>query len=157
MPMRSGQMRRLVDAVVGLEHLARGSHRMLCSIFGLQRRAEQSEKAVAEELVHDAAVAVEDVDQHRKGAVEPVDHFLRRALAGAGGKAAEIDEHHGDATEVALAATAFQHQPLDHLRRDVLAEQVGDAVARGGGLDAGLELPAQLVPDGARPACRRSR
>ena len=31
----------------------------------------------------------------------------------------------------------------------MLAEQIGDAVTRGGGLDAGLELPAQLVPDGA--------
>ena len=45
---------------------------------------------------------------------------------------------------------AFGHQPLDHLRRDVLAEQIGDAVARGRRLDAGLELPAQLMPDRAR-------
>ena len=62
----------------------------------------------------------------------------------AGGKTAEIDEHHGNAANVALGALAFQHQTLDHLRRDVLAEQIGDAVARGGRHDAGLELPAQL-------------
>src|SRR5436305_5062229 len=75
-------MRRLVDAVVGLEHLARGGHRVMRSVIGLQRCAEQREKAVAEKLVHDAAMAVEDVDQDREGAVEAVDDFLRRALAG---------------------------------------------------------------------------
>ena len=76
-------------------------------------------------------MAVEDVDQHGERAVEAVDHFLRRAGAGAGGKAAEIDEHHGDAADFAVGAGALRHQPLDHLRRDVLAEQIGDAVARG--------------------------
>ncbi len=115
-----------------------------------QRRAEQRQESVAQKLVHDAAVAVEDVDQHGKGAVEPVHHFLRRARARAGGEAAEIDEHDGDAADVAVGLGALGHQALDHLRRDVLAEQIGDAVARGGRLDARLELPPQLVTDRAR-------
>ena len=32
-------------------------------VLGLERRAEQREKAVAEELVHDAAMTVEDIHQ----------------------------------------------------------------------------------------------
>ena len=46
-------------------------------------------------------------------------------------------------------------QPVDHGRRDVLAEQVGDAVARGGGGYRILELPAQAAGHDAgdrRPA-----
>ena len=45
---------------------------------------------------------------------------------------------------------AFDQQPLDHFGRDMLAEQVGDAIARGGGRDAGLELMPQLNADRAR-------
>ena len=150
MPIRSGQLGRLVDALVGFQHFARRGHRAMRGVVRLERRAEQRQKAVAEKLVHDAAMAVEDIDQHRKRAVEAIHHFLRRAGAGARGKTAEIDEHDGDAADVAVGAGALRHQPLDHLRRDVLAEQIGDAVARGRGHDAGLELPAQLHPDRAR-------
>ena len=74
----------------------------------------------------------------------------RGAGAGAGGKTAEIDEHDGDPADLAVGAFAFRHQPLDHLRRDVLAEQVGDAVARRRREDAGFELAAQLQPHRAR-------
>ena len=119
---------------------------MVRGVRRLQWRAEQSEKSVAKKLVHDAAVTIEDLDQHGEGAVEPVHHFLRRAGSGAGGEAAEIDEHHGDMADVAVGAGALGHQPFDHLRGDVLAEQVGDPVPRGRRRDAGLELPAQLGP-----------
>ena len=81
MPMRSGQLGRLVDALVGFEHFARRGDRVMRGVVRLERRAEQRQKAVAEKLVHDAAMAVEDIDQHRERAVEPVDHFLRRAGA----------------------------------------------------------------------------
>ena len=95
-------------------------------------------------------MAVEDLDQHRKRAVETVDHLLRGARTRAFRELSEVDEHHGDAPDIAGRPGAFDHQPFDHLRRDVLAEQVGDAVARGGGLNAGRELPAQLNADRAR-------
>ena len=45
---------------------------------------------------------------------------------------------------------ALDQQPLDHFGRDMLAEQIGDAVPRGGGRDAGLELMPQLNADRAR-------
>ena len=69
--------------------------------------------------------------------------------ARARGEAAEIDEHHGDLADVAFGAGALQQQPLHHLRRDVLAEQVGDAVARGRGANAGGKSAAQLHADRA--------
>ena len=81
MPIRSGQLDRLVDALVGFEHFARGGDRAMRGVVRLERRAEQRQKAVAEKLVHDAAMAVEDIDQHRKRAVEAIDHLLRRARA----------------------------------------------------------------------------
>ena len=151
--------RRFVDARIGFQHFARRGDRPVRRVRRFQRRAEQRQKSVAQKLVHDAAVAIEDVDQHGKRAVEPVHHFLRRAGARAGGEAAKIDEHDGDAANVAVGAGALGHQALDHLRRDVLAEQVGDAVARGRRLDARLELPPQLVPTApaSTPQIRRIR
>jgi hypothetical protein len=47
---------------------------------------------------------------------EPVHDFLRRARARAGREAAEIDEHDGNAADVAVGLGALGHQALDHLR-----------------------------------------
>ena len=63
-----------------------------------------------------AAVTVENIDQDREGAVEPVHHLLRRAGARAGGEAAEVDEHDGDAADVAVGFGALGHQPFHYLR-----------------------------------------
>src|SRR3954462_1241880 len=93
-------------------------------------------------------MAIENIDQHGEGTVEPVDDLLRGARLRAGGEAAEIDEHDGDAAEVAGRARPLRHQPLHHLRRDVLAEQVRYAVARGGSGNARGKLTAQLRADG---------
>ena len=149
MPIRSGQRVARVDALHRRQHFARRGDRVLRGVGRLERRAEQRQKSVAEKLVHDAAMAVENFHQHRERAVEPVDHLLRRARPRACGETAEIDEHHGDVADVAGGIGALDQQPLDHLRRDVLAEQVGDAIARGRGRDAGRELPAQLNADRA--------
>ena len=150
MPIRSGQLDLAVDAFVGFEHFAGRRDRVVRRVGRIERRAEQRQKSVAEKLVHDAAMAIEDVDQHRERPVEAIHHFPRCAGAGAGRKAAEIDEHHRDPANFALGALALRHQPLDHLRRDVLAKQIGDAVARGRSENAGLELAAQLHPHRAR-------
>lgn len=68
----------------------------------------------------------------------------------AGSEAAKIDEHDGDAAEVAGRTRLLRHQPLHNLRRDVLAEQVRHPVARGGRRDARCKLPPQPRADGAR-------
>ncbi len=117
---------------------------------GLERRAEQRQKAVAEELVDDAAVTIEYFDQHGECAIEPLDHLLRRPRPRARGEAAEIDEHDGDPADVARRLLALDQQPLDHLGGDMLAEQIGDAVTRGGRGDAGFELMPQLNAHRAR-------
>jgi hypothetical protein len=75
-------------------------------------------------------MAVENFDQHCERAVEPIDHLLRRTRASSCGKAAEIDEHDGDPADIAGGAGALDHQTLDHLRRNVLAEQIGDPISR---------------------------
>ena len=45
----------------------------------LDRRAEQSQKPVAEEFVHDPGVAIQNLDQHRESVVQPRHHLLRRS------------------------------------------------------------------------------
>ena len=95
-------------------------------------------------------MTVENFDQHGESAIEPRDHLLRRPDPRAGRKTAEIDEHDGDMADIAGGIGALDHQPLDHRGRHMLAEQIGDAVTRGDGRDAGCELAAQLNSDGAR-------
>ncbi|MGY4338536.1 hypothetical protein ACVWW3_003442 [Bradyrhizobium sp. LM2.9] len=67
-----------------------------------------------------------------------------------GSEAAEIDEHHGDAAKVAACSGSRRHQPLHHLRRNVLAEQVRHPVARGGRGNARSKLTPELRTDRAR-------
>ena len=99
--MRSGQLLALLTSSIAAS-ISRAAATACCGGVGrLDRRAEQRQKAVAEELVHDAAMPVQDFDQDRERAVEPLDHLLRRPHPRSGGKAAEIDEHHGDMANVA--------------------------------------------------------
>src|SRR6202022_4763399 len=93
-------------------------------------------------------MAVEYFHQHRERTIQTIDDVLRGPRTRSRGKAAEIDEHDGDAADIAGRASPFDHEPLDDLRRNVLAEQIGDAIACGCGLNAGLELPTQLHPPG---------
>src|SRR5206468_4063910 len=69
-----------VVALHRLEHLARRLDRAARRIGVGQWRAEQRKKTVAEELVDDAVVAIDDLDQHGERAVEPMHHFGRRTL-----------------------------------------------------------------------------
>ena len=91
---------------------------------------------------------------HPAQAIEPV--FMLQALAWPHHVAPElrvrflenwpdVDKHHRHGTHFGGAARARCQQPLDHLRRDMLAEQVGDAVARRACANTCLELPPQLL------------
>ena len=157
MPMRSGQCVRRVDALHRGQHFARRGDRVVRGVGRLERRAEQRQKSVAEELVHDAAMAIEDIDQHREGAVEPIDHLLRRARTRAAAVKLRKSTNITATWRISLCGVgALGHQPLDHLRRDVLAEQVGDAVARGGGRECWPRTAGATERRPRRPACRRS-
>src|SRR5260221_1678445 len=45
----------------------------------VERRAKQRQEAVPEKLVHDAAIAIDDLDQYRKRCVQSVDNLLRHS------------------------------------------------------------------------------
>ncbi len=60
------------------QHFLRGRDRARRRIGIRNRRAEQREKAVAEKLVHDAAMAIENLDQHSKGVIQPRHDLLWR-------------------------------------------------------------------------------
>src|ERR1700682_5241529 len=94
-------------------------------------------------------MAINYFHQHRERAVKTIDDVLRGARTRSCSKTAEIDEHDGEETDIARRTGAFEQQPLDDLRRNVLTKQVGDAIARRGGMNAGLELAAQLRSDRA--------
>src|SRR5581483_7842000 len=98
---REWPARALVDALHGDKHFARGRDRPVRGILGLEWRAEQRQETIAEKLVHDAAMSVEDLDQHGERAIESIDDILRRARARACRKAAEVDEHHRDPANIA--------------------------------------------------------
>src|SRR5262249_23097196 len=59
--------------------LAGGGHCACRCVRIFERCAEQRQKAVAKKLVHDATIAVDDVDQHGECGIESVHHLLRRA------------------------------------------------------------------------------
>ena len=69
-----------------------------------------------QKLVHDAAVAIQDIDQHSERAVKAIHDLLRRAGARARGEAAEVDKHDGDTADFAAGRGALSHQALDDLR-----------------------------------------
>ena len=129
MPRRIGQGLPTLLASTALEHLAR----RLDGVRGLKRivdrRAEDGEQAVAQKLVHDAVVPIDDVDQDFENGVEAGDDLGRRAAARGCGEAANVDEHHAHPPHFAELGRADGEKPLDHARRDVLTEQVGHSVA----------------------------
>src|SRR5262249_5777410 len=138
-PVASGIL--LLD---GGKHLTRRGDGPFGRVRIVERRPEQREEAVAEKLVHDATVTIDNIDQDRESRIQPLNNLLRRAYAGGGRKAANVDEHHGYAPAIAPGGRAGCEQTLNHLRRDVLAKQVGHVIARGGGGNAGFELVTQL-------------
>ena len=62
-----------------------------------------------------------------------------------GGEAPDVEEQHAHPAHLARRVAQRGEQPVDHGGRDVLAEQVGDAVARRRRGDRRLELPAQAA------------
>ena len=129
MPRRIGQGSPTLLAPTALEHLARRRDRVRGLRGIVDRRAENGEQAVAQELVHDAVVPIDDLDQDLENGVEASDNLGRRARARGRGEAADVDEHHANPPHFAQVGGADRKQPLDHARRDVLTEEIGQFVA----------------------------
>ena len=121
---------RAVPVVDGGQHGLPGGERVSCGLGVFERRAKQGQKAVAQELVDDAVVAIDDVDHLGKEVVEQRHRLVGRPLAGHGGEAADIEEQHADFAHLARRIGQSGEQTVDHGGRNVLAEQVGDAVTR---------------------------
>ncbi len=104
------------------------------------------QKAVAQELVDDAVAAIDDVDHLGEEVVQQRHGLIGRPLARHRREAPDVEEQHADLAHLARRiAAARRKQSIDHRRRDVLAEHVGDAVARGRGGHRLVELPAQAA------------
>ena len=89
------------------------------------------------------------VDHLGEEVVQQRHRFAGRPHAGHRREAADVEEQHADLAHLARRIGARGQQAVDHRRRDVLAEHVGDAVARGGGGDRFVELAAQAAGDDA--------
>ena len=71
-----------------------------------QRRAEQRQEAVAQELVDEAVVAVDDLDHLGKEVVQQRHRLVGRARARHGGEAADVEEQHADRAHLARRSSA---------------------------------------------------
>ena len=116
MPRRIGQGWPALLASMAL-NISRAALTAFAASSGvIDRRAENGEEAVTEELVHDAIVPVDNVDQDFENGVEPRDHFGGRALARRRGEAANINKHDADPPHFAELGRTDCKQTLDHLR-----------------------------------------
>ena len=72
-------------------------------------------------------------------------------------KAADVDEHHANASHFAELGGAHGEKPLDHTRRDVLTEEVNQFVAGRRGGERALEMALDRRSDIARqqPGCEK--
>ena len=120
-------------------------------------RAENGEQAVAQKLVHDPVVPIDDVDQDLENGVEAGDDLGRRARARGGCERADVDEHDADPPHFAELGRADRDEPLDHLRRDVLTEEVGHFVAGRRGGERPLEMALDRRSDiaGQQAGCEK--
>src|SRR5262245_59181898 len=92
------------------KHFARGRDGAPWRVGIVERRTKQRQEAVPEKLVHDAAVAIDDLDQYRERCVQSLDNLLRSAVARRGRKATDVDEHDGDLPRIAAACRAGGQQ-----------------------------------------------
>src|SRR6266404_2003007 len=61
------------------KHFARGRDGAPRRVGIVERRTKQRQEAVPEKLVHDAAVAIDDLDQYGERCVQSVDNLLRHS------------------------------------------------------------------------------
>ena len=100
---------------------------------------------------------VDDIDQDFEDGVEAGDDLGGRARPRGGGEVADVDKHHADPPHFAQFRGADRKQPLDHPRRDVLAEQIGQFVSRRHSGERAREMALDCRPDEAGQKARRKQ
>ncbi len=124
MPRRIGQEWPTLLASTLVRHLTGGRDGVCGLERVVDRRPEDGEQAVAEELVHNAVVTIDDFDQNLEDVVKALDDFGRRSGARRCGEAADVDEHHANAPHLAEFGRADCEQTVDDARRDMLTKRL---------------------------------
>jgi len=140
----------VVDQLHRGQHLARGFDRMVRGTGRLERRSEQRQEAVAQELVDDTAMASRISTSTAKAPSS-------RSTTSCGDRerapAVKLRKSTNMTATRLISLAVLVPSAISRSTTcgdTLLAEQIGDAVARGRGLDAGLELAAQLHAHGPR-------
>jgi hypothetical protein len=84
-------------------------------------RAEEGHDAVAEELVHGAVIAVDDVGDEPQDAVHQCVQRLRVQALGEAGGIGHVGEEHGDLLALVLQLASIAQDPLGEVARGVVA------------------------------------
>ncbi len=113
-----------------LLHLQRGAHRTLRVVRVHHRRAEEGEDAVAEQVGHRAALALDRVARHRQVAVQQVERVLGCLVGTDRGIAAQVgEERRHEASVPADRDREWVAQRLGrHARADVSAQEVAKPI-----------------------------
>ena len=113
------------------------------------RRAEDRHEAVAQELVYETPMPVDRFGHEGEGSVEELDDLLRLPSSGVGREIADVEEQHADLADLVGELRRAIQQTIDHRGGDMLAEEIGDALARGSLREDLAELRAQPKGDEA--------
>ena len=95
----------------------------------LDGSAEDRHESVAEELVHDSLVFVDDVDHEVEHRVQIGHHGLRPLAGRVAAEVANIQKHHADVAQFAAELDRLMEQLFGDLRRDVLTEDPNRPIA----------------------------
>src|SRR5215471_12981066 len=77
----------------------------------VERRAKYGHKAVTQEFVDEAPVAVDCFDHECKVAIEKLDHCLGWAAARVFGEVTDVEKHHADLAGVDFATRTHREKP----------------------------------------------
>jgi hypothetical protein len=97
-------------------------------------------------------VAVDRFDHECKVAIEELDHYLGRAVAGVFREVTDVEKHHAYLADVACELCRTIQQAVDDRWRHVLTKEVGDPLARDRLFERTSELRAQ--PERDQPGYR---
>ena len=146
-PMPGLELGHLVGEPPG--HLAcrdQGLGRVVVELDGC---AEDGQHGVADELVHQALLTIDLLDDHAEEAVEQVDHLGRVALGGQRGGADDVDEQHRDHPGLAAELDVARGGRLGDVLADVAAEDVAQVLTFAQAVDHLVEPCLELAELGA--------
>ena len=135
---------------------ARGFDGVPALLAVVHRSTEHSHETVAQKLVDDAAMVVDQRDHEAKQGVEIIHHLGRRTLAGDAAEVADVEEHYAHVPLLSGGVQRLAQQEVCDLRRDVLAENADRPVALLDRLQRAQQLALDLLrhESGNAPACQ---